>query len=372
MKLGRSSNIIATLVFSLVIAATLKVHGEDIAPQLIDQANFDDFRRMWGAPDGAFYLMERGGCEIRTYPDKKARTIKLKGSRKLVSSDRGNFYGVVRYDSFSPSALSIREITLYSSTGKQQYTINEPDCSAFVISDEGPNVVGVSGVEGLGTTRLKFYNGRGKLVGTSDVESFSNPTFSANGAYLFALGSGGTLMKFNNSGQHLGDLLQCRKYFVSDDGEIVAAYSDTILTIITGSTQPIGLSIESDEMREIRFSHDGTRLAMLSTDRLEVFDLVDRSLVGEYRVEDSTYQLLHLAADENLNSIVVSASNSGAGPEIRHREGKVILFDGIARKLWEDELSYSDWSIRFPEVRMNRDGNLFSALTPNGLKVYEL
>ncbi len=327
---------------------------------------------MWGAPDGAFYLMERGGCEIRTYPDKKARTIKLQGSRKLISSERGNYYGVIRYNSFSPSSLSISDITIYSRSGEKRYTIDKPDCTAFVISDEGPSVVGISGAEGLGETRLKFYNSSGKLVGTTAVNGFFSPSFSANGEYFYALSEGGTLVKFSSSGKRLEDVVRCRRYFLSDNGEIVAAYNDTILTIVTSADNSLGLSVKGAELRDVKFSHDGTRLAMLSSDRLELFDLVDRQMVGEYRSEDTTYQLLHLAAGSNLNSLVVSASNAGASPEVRHREGKLLLFDGFARKLWEDDLSYTEWSIRYPEVRMNRDGDLFSALTANGLKVYQL
>lgn len=361
-----------TALIILFLQSVSFAQAEPAEPSVTDRADFEEFRRIWGSPDGAFYLMERGGCEVRTYPDEKTRRVRLRGSRKLVSSERGNYYGVIRYNSFSPSALSIREITIYSRDGEKQYKIANPDCTAFVISDAGPHVVAISGAEGLGETHLKFYNQDGKLVGDTKVQDFTGPSFSSDGTYLFALTTGGLLVKFSNSGKRLREYDYCRKYFLADNGQTVATYADSILTIYKDTDPPIGLSVPDPDLREVAFSDNAARLAMLSPDRLEVFDLNARELLGEYQLEDSTFQLLHMAAGDDLKSIVCSASNAGASPEVRHRTGKVILLDGYARKLWEEELSYNKWSIRYPEVRINRAGNIFSVLTASGLAVYEL
>jgi len=370
MKLVRQI-VIASLMIIAGSFAGVRGQSKAVTPRVIDHANFDNFRRMWGTPDGAFYLMERGGCQIRTYPGGKSHSVRLRGSRKLVSSARGNYYGVIRYNSFSPSALSIREITLYNRNGKKQYTINKPGCTIFVISDKGPYVVGISGPEGMGETHLKFYDAHGKLVGNPVVRDFSNPGFSADGNYFYAQSSEGLLIRFSNNGERQQEYDRCRKYFLSDNGKNVATFTDSILTIFGESDSPLGLSVTGPDLRDVRFSNDGSRLAMLSSDRLEVFDLAERKLIGEYHRTDSTYQLLHMAANDDLSAIVCSATNSDASPEIRHRAGKILLFDGSATKLWENDLSYSDWTVRYPEVRMNRDGSLFSALTPDGLKVYQ-
>src|SRR5690606_22699294 len=99
-------------------------------------------------------------------------------------------------------------------------------------------------------------------------------------------------------------------------------------------------------------------------------DLTTRETVGKLSLASSPFQFFHLDADANFNFFVCGVNNSADLPDRRNTVGKVMLLNASAVQLWEETFGYEDWSVRFPDVRLDGERRIFSVLTAHDLFVY--
>lgn len=360
----------AALTFFLLLLAVASLPAEQyqVAPELIDTVDLTEHRRTWGAPDGAFFILKKSGIELRQYPDLDVRALNPRANQKLISSERGKYYALLGYANFSPSDLKIQSITLYAASGEQIWSVNEPGCNSFILCDGAPVAVGVSGAEGLAESRLQFYGSTGELRGSTRVQNFYAGQWCADGEWFFAI-TGGQLTRFAPNGQDVTLIGPAARYFADARGAVVAAQTDSLLAFVQpGSTFALPLRIA--DLREVRFSADGTRAAILTRTDLEILDLTTRGTIGKLSLASSPFQFFHLDADANFNFFVCGVNNSADLPDRRNTIGKVLLLNASAVQLWEETIEYEDWSVRFPAVRLDGERRIFSVLTAHDLFVY--
>lgn len=358
----------AAFLMLLLAVASLKAEQYQVAPELIDTVDLTEHRRTWGAPDGAFFILKKSGAELRQYPDVNVRALNPRANQKLISSERGKYYALLGYASFSPSDLKIQSITLYGASGEQIWSVKDPGCNSFILCDGAPVAVGVSGAEGLAESRLQFYGPTGELRGSTRVQNFYAGQWCADGEWFFAI-TGGQLMRFAPNGQDVTLIGPAAKYFVDARGTAVAAQTDSLLAfVLPGSTFALPLQIA--DLREVRFSADGARAVILTRTDLEILDLGTRETVGKLALANSPFQFFHVDADANFNFFICGVNNSADLPDRRNTVGKVILLNASAVQLWEETFGYEDWSVRFPDVRLDGERRIFSVLTAHDLFIY--
>ncbi len=362
---------IYALAFILTIASTLLSGPYTVEPLLIESLQLEDYRKIWGSPDGAFFLQKKSGTEIRQYPSVGIRNIAVRSNQKLISSERGNYYALVNYNNFLPTQLQVTGISVFDRSGKEIWSNKSPGCNAFILCNHAPVVVGIAGAEGLAESRLVFFNSSGEIVGSAAVQNFYNGQFCESGEFFFGISGSGELTKFTNTGREVHNYGRATRYYCSFDASQVAVVSDTTIRIFSHEETLLAWPCTSQSLREMRFSHDNRMISALYTDRLDVFDLQKNSLIAEYTLDDSAYRFFHFDTDYNFNYFVCGANNSADPPETKNTKGRIMLLGATANLLWGEEVVYEEWSVSYPDVRIDSYNRVVSMLTASTLQVYK-
>ncbi len=347
------------------------LRAEEIAvsPELIDSIEMTDYRRAFGSPVGAIFLLTKSGVEIRQYQDRNPRQQSLRGNQRLVASESGKHYAILTFTGVSPSEINLSSAAVYADSGRSLWKVDTPNCHSLLLCDGASVAVGVAGAEGLPESRLLFFGEDGTLRGTTRVEYYHNGQWAVNGSAFFAQVGSGELVKFTPSGVEQARFGRASRYFIAPDGGQVALLRDSLLTFVNGDS---AFQLRGDfvQLREVRFSQDGTTALVMTATGIEVVDLAARSIRSEFKLGDTPYRLMHLDADPSLSLILLGANNSADAPERRNSTGKALLVDTNARTLWEQTLVYEDWTIRYPDVRIDTVRRVFSIMTPPEIRVY--
>jgi hypothetical protein len=359
--------LILTLAITALIPITLPAA---VSPIAIDSIEMQDYRRIWGSPSGCFYFLRQNSFEVRQFAQNKTVEQALSSDQKLISSDKGNYFAQLTYSSFSPTSLRVTEIRLYSCTGQLMWSLRDPGCSSFILSDESSIAVGIAGAEGLPESSLLFFGTSGVQVGSAKVDNFSSGRFSEDGEFFFAISSGKGLIKFTTSGKEVFRYSDCSRYSVSRDGELVAVYKDSLLSIYREQALLTAREIPEQAIRDIRFSSDDRFAAILLTQRLQLFDLDSTRLVWEYSLPDSGYQFFHFDSDSNFTYFACSTNNSTDAPERRNTRGQALLIDATGKPVWQTELNYAEWSVKYPEVKIDLPARILTLLTAERFRIY--
>ncbi len=359
--------LLLTLAITASIPATLPAA---VSPIAIDSVEMQDYRRIWGSPSGCFYFLRQSSFEVRQFAQNKTVEQALSPNQKLISSDKGNYFAQLTYSSFSPTSLRVTEIRVYSCTGQLIWGLRDPGCSSFILSDESSIAVGIAGAEGLPESSLLFFGTSGTQVGTAKVDNFSSGRFSEDGEFFFAISSGKGLIKFTTSGKEVFRYGDCNRYSVSRDGELVAIYKDSLLNIYSEQKLVTTRAIPELTVRDVRFSFDDRFAAILLTQRLQLFDLDSSRLVWEYSLPDSGYQFFHFDSDSNFTYFACSTNNSTDAPERRNTRGQALLIDANGKLVWQTELSYAEWSVKYPEVKIDLPARILTLLTAERFRIY--
>jgi hypothetical protein len=341
-----------------------------VSPVAIDSVEMQDYRRIWGSPSGCFYFLKQGSFEVRQFGQNKTVEQSLNSNQKLISSDKGNYFAQLTYSSFSPTSLRMTEIRVFSCTGQLIWSQKDPGCSSFILSDESSIAVGIAGAEGLPESSLLFFGTSGIQVGSAKVDNFSSGRFSEDGEFFFAISGGKGLVKFTTSGKEVFRYGDCNRYSVSRDGELVAIYKDSLLNIYRGETLLATRGFPESAVRDVRFSFDGRFAATLLTRQLQLFDLDSSRLVWEYSLPDSGYQFFHFDSDSSFTYFACSTNNSMDAPERRNTLGQALLIDGDGKPVWRTEMSYADWSVKYPEVKIDLPARILTLLTAERFRIY--
>ncbi len=359
--------LLPTFAIAALIPVTLSA---TVSPTAIDSVEMQDYRRIWGSPSGCFYFLRQNGFEVRQYTQNKTVTQALNANQKLITSDKGYYFAQLTYSSFSPTSLQVTEIRLYSCTGQLIWSVRDPDCSSFVLSDESPIAVGVAGAEGLPESSLLFFGSNGAEVGSAQVDNFAGGRFSEDGEFFFAMSGGKGLIKFTTTGKEVLRYGNGNRYSVSRDGELVATYGDSVLNIYRGQTLLTAQKVRESAVRDVRFSFDDRLVALLLTRQLQVFDLDSSRVAWDYSLPDSGYQFFHFDSDSNFTYFVCSTNNSADAPERRNTRGQALLIDASGKLVWQTELSYVEWSLKYPEVKIDLPARILTLLTAERFRIY--
>lgn len=353
-----------------IIALLPTVLSAAVSPIVVDSVEMQDYRRIWGSPSGCFYFLKQGGFEVRQYAQNKTVAQSLTSSQKLISSERGGYFALITYSSFSPTDLRVTEMRLYRCTGEFIWGVTDPGCNSFILSDESPIAVGIAGAEGLAESALIFFGSTGNEAGAAKVDNFSSGRFSEDGEFFFAISGGKGLIKFTTSGKEVQRYSDCSRYSVSRDGEIVAVYKDSLLSVNGGPAIRNSLPIPELTIRDIRFSSDNRYAAILRTQQLLLYALDSLRLVWEYSLPDSGFQFFHFDSDSSFNYFACSTNNSTDSPERRNTRGQALLIDADGKLVWRTDMSYAEWSVKYPEVKIDLPARILTLLTAERFRIY--
>jgi hypothetical protein len=342
------------------------------APGSVKEIDISGYRRVTGSPEATMYfLMSKGGFEARNFASGKSYERRLNRSVKLQTSDRGNFFAIIDYSSFRPTYLRVTGITVFDADGNQMWSRDGPECNAFILSDASAALVGIDGAEGLEQSRLVFFDEQGNIQSDTEVSHLNNSRFCENGDYFFAISSGTGLLKFESRGQQIARYPDCKNYRCSADGRMVATQSDSLLQIYRDDKLLLTLPSDPRRFRDLRFSSDGTQVALLQSEQLRLIDILAGTSLWSYEPADDDHVLVGFDANDDLSLFICSSNNGAARPEIRNTQGKVVLLDQGGGLIWQHDLSYSTRSVRHPEVKLSADNRLISILTKERLELFK-
>ncbi len=362
---------ILLLIIQIALTVTLVSEPYTVEPELIDTVEIESYKRVWGSPEGAFFLLKKSGAEIRQYPGSEIQNISVRSTQKLISSERGNYYALINYSNFLPTQLQVTAVSVYDRNGGLMWSKSGPGCNAFIMCDSAPILVGIEGAEGFPESQLVFFNSSGEIVGNAKVQNFYNGQFCENGAFFFGIAGAGNLLKFSSTGKLINDFGRAIRYHSSFDGTLIAVVGDSVTQIYSDTDAVITWPVSQRSIREIRFSRDNSLVAALYGDRLDVYDITANTRLAEHSLDDAAYRFFRFDADPNFNFFVCGASNSADSPEAKNTKGRVMLLGAGGNLLWGEEVAYEEWSVKYPDVRLDSHKRVLSMLTASTLQVFK-
>jgi hypothetical protein len=360
------------LVILVLNLTTLRAFAAPVPvnPVEIDSADLQDYRRIWGSPSGCFYFLRHNDFEIRQYAQNKTMSQVLGPNQKLISSEQGSYFALLTYSSFSPTSLHVTDAKLYDCTGQLVWDKRDPGCTSFILSDRAPIAVGVSGAEGMPESWLTFFGATGQETGTAKIDNFSSGRFSESADYFFGISAGKGLIKYTSSGKEVSRYTNCSRYSISRDGEMVAEFLDTMVTLYKGQALMAIVPALGITVRDVRFSYDNRYAAILMKQRLQLLDVDSAQTVWDYLLPDSGFQFFHFDSDSAFTYFACSTNNSTDAPERRNTLGQALLLDSEGKLVWQTETSYVEWSVKYPEVKIDLAARIMTLLTADRFRVY--
>ena len=74
---------------------------------------------------------------------------KVKRNQRLVYSERGEYFGILKYNDHSPTTISLLRLEVFDHSGELIWSVKEPQATSFVLSDGLPYAIGIVGAEGM-------------------------------------------------------------------------------------------------------------------------------------------------------------------------------------------------------------------------------
>jgi len=342
-------------------------------PELILQIPVGKDNTINGNPlRGKLILASPGSFSVLTPQGKKFYQGSLKPNQGLVSSEDGNFFGIITYsESSSPGILASKRFELYTADGGKLWEIENPGVSSWFISRQARLVVGISSPEGSSESKLVFYDDKGALIFEKKVKFPQEISFSPNGKFIFVNSARDGLLCFDDSGELKAGFGACEKFATSPDGEYVATISAGNLKIykrgkLISSSARIGPLV-----RALSFSPESKYLSLIDKKTLYLFEVSTGRLLLRYALSKPELSFISLDVSGNAEKIIAGIDmDKGRSfpPEQRHTRGLVYIFDRKGKLIWKKRISYTLWGALFPRVQISVDGKRFCILTRE--KVY--
>ncbi|NIN00076.1 MAG: hypothetical protein GTO24_18990 [candidate division Zixibacteria bacterium] len=325
---------------------------------------------------GKLALSSPQGFQILSSDGKQLYRASLGPNHGLVFSDDGGFFGIVTYSKgASPGFLAAERFELFSSDGKKLREIENPEVSAFYISNGARFVVGISGGEGISESSLLFYNQDAKPSAKTTIKLLQGVTLSSDGKHVFVNSAKDGLLGFDDSGNLISSLGPCDKFALSSDGEYVATVSNGELKFYH-QTKPSGNVLKMDaSVRAMSFSPDNKYLVVVDKKNLYLFDIGNGKLLWRHALDEP--ELCFISADVSSNAErTIAGIDFDKGrkvpPEERHTKGLVYVFDKDGKIIWQRELSYELWGAFFPRAQLSADGQRFSVTTREKVYLFDV
>ncbi len=344
MKSGR---VVAILCLALWVSA--EAAGN---PTLVRSMPTSAFRHVVIRPDGSSLAVVKEGVILQDAAGLQKYITRLRGNQRVVLARQGACYGVTTYADNAPSTLRAAAFELYNETGKRLYRLEKPDASEFVVSEDGRWVIGIAGGEEMHQSRLLLFDAQGTLV-TSWAVPYLSDLVLPKGSTRFFAASRGLLSAYDFMPGEPHPIGRFEAFGTAAGGRFVALcgagslalYQEEKLVFTAASevTHPISVSV----------SNDGGYIAVAGGDRLELFERDSRSRL--WTVTSGQSELRFISVDLGGGpDAILAGLDFDSGPEAaadRHTRGAVFLIDRAGSLLWRDDLTYSEWGIRYPAVR---------------------
>ena len=299
----------------------------------------------------------------------------LVSSTKLVSdanrsySPNREFSVLTEYSQGNSEFVPFERFTLQDKSGATIYSKSKTTHTLLDVADNGV-VVGIDGDGPIsGRAKLHFYAPQGVERGTAEIGFLSGRAFAVpfplgegkgEGSYCVNDGRNG-LRVFTLQGKERYNLGKCNSFAVSGDGKAIALATDDAVSVFHPIFNPqssiynlqssIRIPLSSPFVRQMKFSADGTLLGIADRKRLALHRTSDVSLVFEYieQQPERNFISLDIAPD---NSLVVATldEDRGRGSSDRHQRGFIYGFDPQGTRIWQNEISYTNWNAYVPQV----------------------
>ncbi len=302
-------------------------------------------------------------------------TRKVKRNQRLIYSECGEYFGILKYNDHSPTTISLLRLEVFDHSGELVWSVKNPQATSFVLSDGSPCAVGIVGAEGLAQSELHSYCGNGEHKRSQVVSHLFGVRFRADGEYLFVNSADSGLAAYDTSGNQIHHYGQANKYCVSEDGRHVALMNSNGISYFKDGVRIKSLAIDFDNVNPVvamRFDPGLLFLAVLYKNGLNVHRLPTLEFVWEERDKSGTRRLTSLDySSDGLLAIGYDVPSKQDGRKI-HIQGGVALFDQAGTRLWSLELDYSGWTREFPMVCFTGDGKGLQIATADEALLYTI
>jgi len=307
-------------------------------------------------------LMSPAPTLIKIY-DPQQRAVfseRIRQNQRLVYSNRGEHFAILKYNDHSPTTFSLLEIKVCNLDGKVEWTLKKPNGSSVILADGVPAAAVLDGAEGLSLSHIRLHGVDGSENAVIPVTHLFGIDFSGDGRVLFINSADSGLTAYDSDGQELYDYGPCRRFGVSGSGSIVVTESNQTLSLFSN-----GVRIKSDRYD---FDNYGALKEIVVSDSLgRVFVLYRRAVVAYTLPTFEREWTFHEIPDgSTLTSIDVSDDGFIAYgfdiPEMKegykvHEKGGFGILNISGVSLAAKEMTYSSWARSFPMVRFTLSGD---------------
>ncbi len=298
---------------------------------------------------------------------------KVKRNQRLIYSERGEYFGILKYNDHSPTTISLLRLEVFNHPGELIWSVKKPQATSFVLSDGSPGAAGIVGAEGLAQSELHLYSGSGEHRRSQVVSHLFGVRFRANGEYLFVNSADSGLAAYDTSGNQIHHFGQANKYCVSEDGRHVALMNSNEISYLKDGVRIKSLAVDfssPNPMVAMRFDPGLLFLAVLYKDGLSVYRLPTLEFVWEERDKSGARRFTSLDYSSiGLLAVGYDVPSKQDGRKI-HTHGGVGLLDQTGTRLWSLELDYSGWTREFPMVCFTGDGKGLQVATADEALLY--
>jgi WD40 repeat protein len=302
-------------------------------------------------------------------------TRKVKRNQRLIYSERGEYFGILKYNDHSPTTISLLRLEVFDHSGELIWSVKKPQATSFVLSDGSPYAIGIVGAEGMPQSELHLYSGSGEHKRSQTVSHLFGVRFRSDGEYLFANSADSGLAAYDTSGNQIHYFGRANKYCVSEDGRNVALMNSDGISYFKDGVRIRSLAIDFDNVNPVvamRFDPGLLFLAVLYKNGLNVHRLPTLEFVWEERDRSGTRRFTSLDySPDGLLAVGFDIPSKQDGRKI-HTQGGVGLFDQAGTRLWSLELDYSGWSREFPIVCFTGNGKGLQIATADEALFYTI
>jgi WD40 repeat protein len=362
--------LVSVLLMSLLVVPV--AHGVDVT-QVSRMQNTGDVaaiptRSGWMAPSP-------NRITVLTPEQTVVYTRKVKRNQRLIYSERGEYFGILKYNDHSPTTISLLRLEVFDHSGELIWSVKNPQSTSFVLSDGSPRAAGIVGAEGLAQSDLHLYSGGGEHRRSQVVSHLFGVRFRADGEYLFVNSADSGLAAYDTSGNQIHHFGQANKYCVSEDGRHVALMNSNGISYFKDGVRIKSLAIDFENVNPavaMRFDPELLFLAVLYKNGLNVHLLPTLEFVWEEKDKSGTRRFTSLdCSSDGLLAVGYDVPSKQDGRKI-HTQGGVGLFDQTGNRLWSLELDYSGWTREFPMVCFTRDGKGLQIATADEALLYTI
>jgi hypothetical protein len=347
--------ILATVVTACLVAASLTFASE------ITQVNRIELTEdQYATPTATgWYLFDRKELSVYSVDLTREFNRSIKGNERVVVSDRGAYFALLRYNDKSPTDIALLNVDVYNRTGTHLWGVANPRAVTIELNDVNGEAVGIAGAEGFAKSALDFYSLSGKYTGSIQTTYLSGKKWSSRDRTVYINSADSGLRSYDTTGSVVLDYGPAKRFALSEDGELLAVSSPGEIRYYRNGFK-IGTARTNNE--------NGNAAAAIAINKsTSVMAVMRRNCLTVHRLPtlDSVWADHCGSSGRSLSSVAISPSGLIAvgfdvpakeNGNTYHTAGGARLFDVTGSLLWSLDLIYTDWSREHPIVRFSSDG----------------